>query len=141
MHAVLRFTFVFAIGCANPELSVLAPFSRVDPSERAIAIWTAEHGEPSPRCAEHVRSASFEVMTPELLAKVCESSPNAVVGCVYRYDRSGADIAVADTPEGEDPLTRMHELLHVLIQCGTDLADGDYHHRDRVWRHVGQDPT
>lgn len=139
--AVLGLAFASASGCADAGLSVLEPLSRVDPPERAIAIWSAEHHAPSAHCAEHARSARFEVMPPEMLASVCEVSPNAVAGCVYRYDTSGADIALADTPEGEDPLTRLHELLHVLIQCETALADGDSRHRDAVWRHVGQDPT
>lgn len=139
--AAVQLACAFAFACADPGLSVLEPLSRVDPSERAIAIWTAEHREPSTRCAEHARSATFEVMAPDVLAMVCEASPNAVAGCVYRYDTSGADIALADTPEGVDPMTRAHELLHVLIQCETGLVDGDYRHRDAVWRYIGQDPT
>jgi hypothetical protein len=140
--AVFVAFLICLIGCGSD--SDLAAGPLVPPSERAIAIWTEEHGEPSDTCADDARTAGFELLGPERLAAACDAPVGSVVGCLYEYDEEGADVVLASSAVGASDATRTHELLHVLLQCRSGKlgwSQADYYHEDPVWKHIGQDAT
>ncbi len=109
-----------------------------EPAEVALAVWAFEHGPPKAPCAEAARGARFHVMQPRELARTCEARVGAALGCMFRYDSTGADVAIADTDEATGERVRTHELLHVLFHCHDGTGDADYYHRDPIWQHIDQ---
>lgn len=145
MRAMLM-VLVVVTGCAAnvaPAAQELDAWShmpakdwKVDPSERAIDIWTAEHGEPTAECAELTRGATIHTADFRVVASTCQdglATVGSVAGCLYAHDVDSADIMVDEDQDSHD--LRTHELLHVLLECA-QRGDGDRGHTDAVWTHV-----
>lgn len=107
-----------------------------DPSERAIEIWTAEHGAPTEQCVEEVRATVITAMdSPELARECRQDTLGNVAGCLYQYDIHGAKVAIDEQYVGASHDVYTHELLHVLHYCH-HRGDGNPRHTDAVWTHV-----
>lgn len=107
-----------------------------DPSERAIEIWTAEHGAPTAKCADDARATQITSMDTAELARECEQDTlGLVAGCMYQYDAHGAKVAIDEQYMGASHDVYTHELLHVLYFCAHP-GDGNHAHTDAIWSHV-----
>lgn len=104
-----------------------------DPTENAIADFTAVYGAPSADCQHAAENMSVDYMTLEDVRLNCHQ--DNVVGCVTRW---AAEDAHAFITEGSAAGVLAHETMHVLLLCSNKLDDNQ-NHSGAVWHSHGID--